>query len=67
MLSLHGSLVCGSLYFLFYVILPMHISSSFHFKEIRVYEMIILLYQTQSAKILQKWKVLKTNNGFSYF
>lgn len=54
MLSLHGSLVCGSLYFLFYVILPMHISSSFHFKEIRVYEMIILLYQTQSAKILQK-------------
>lgn len=34
-----------------------------HFKEIRVYDVITLLYQAQSAKHLQKCEVLKTNNA----
>lgn len=65
--SLHGSLVCASLYVLFCAILPAHIFSTFLFKEIRVYEMIILLYQAQSAKILQKWKVSLVTFKLTFF
>lgn len=44
----------------FYTTLPILIFSTFPFKKIRVYEIIILLHQAQSVKILQKLKALKT-------